>query len=181
VNAAVKKPSYCELRIIAQVRGWWSPLAGILASETANPRSFAVHTASLGLSSATGNVRLYLSTIALHDLPFGTGCAGPRVTDVRTRVVAARELLVTNIPTRNPLGGTGLQGENIRTLVGKHFAATVTWNLACNLTGRAGSGMTEYGAGMTACSWSRTEVTARVRRCQPGGFGIGFRSTKTPY
>jgi len=180
VDATVERPRHCQLWTITQMSGWWSPWAGILTSEAAGPRFFAVHTARLGFSSATGNVCLYLSTIALHHFPFGARRTRPRVANVRTRMVAAGEILVTNIPTRNTLGGTGLQGGNIRALVRKHFTAAITRDLARNLAGRAGSGMTEHGTRMTACSWPRTKITARVGCCQPGGFGIGFRSTETP-
>ena len=180
MDPAVEKPRHCQLRIITQTGGWGSPLASVFTPEAANPRVLAVYTARLGLSGATGNVCLYPSTIALYDLPFGTRCTRPRVTNVCTRMVAAGELLITDVPTRNPLGGTGLQGGNVRALVRKHFAAAVTRNLACNLTGRTGPGMAEYRTRVAARSWSRTEVTARVRRCQSGGFRIGFRSTETP-
>jgi len=149
---------------MVRMSGRDSPFTGVLTSEAANPRFFAVHTAGLGFSNAAGNVRLYLSTVALHNLPFGTRCTRPRMTNVRARMITARELLVTDISARNPLGGSGVQGRNVRALVRKHFATAVTRHLPCNLTGRTRTGMTHYWAGMAARPLSRTDIGARVRR-----------------
>jgi hypothetical protein len=102
------------------------------------------------------------------------------VTDVRTRVVAAGELFITYISTRDPLGSRGVQGGNIRALVGKDFAATVTWNLPRYLAGRAGSRMTERRARVAAWSRSRTNIAARVRSCQSWRLRVDIRSAETP-
>jgi hypothetical protein len=94
-----------------------SLFTAILTSEAANPRFFAVYTAGLGFSSATGDICLYISTIALHNLPFDTRGTRSGVTNVRTRMITAREFLIADISTRNPLGGSGIQERNIRALV----------------------------------------------------------------
>ena len=106
-----------QLWVLTRMGSRDSPFTAILTSETANPRFFAIYTAGLGFSSATGNICLYFSAVALHNLPFGTRCARPRVTNVRTRMITAREFLITDVSARNPLGGSGVQGRNVRALV----------------------------------------------------------------
>jgi len=152
----------CQSRETRQMSCKQSPFTSVLTSEAANPQSLAVHIAGLGFSSTTGNVCLHLSTVALHNFLFGTRRTRPRVTNVRTRMVTAGELLITDIPARDPLCGSGLHGRKVRALVRKHFATTVARHLSCNLTGRTRSRMTEYGARMTASSFSRTSVAAGV-------------------
>ena len=92
-------------------------MTNALTSEATNPRFFTVYAAGLGFSSTTGNICLHLSTVTLHNLPFGTRSARPRVTNIYARVVAAGEFLITDVSARNTLGDTGLRGGNIRTLV----------------------------------------------------------------
>lgn len=127
-------------------------MTNALTSEATNPRFFTVYAAGLGFSSTTGNICLHLSTVTLHNLPFGARSARPRVTNIYARVVAAGEFLITDVSARNTLGDTGLRGGNIRTLVREDLTTTVTRNLGCDLTRRARPRMTEYGARMTACS-----------------------------